>query len=322
MLTTLGLTTTQERIYLDLIAASRLTVDQITARIGDDAGDEVREALQVLERHGLIQVTDGHVEAAPPDLAIDSLLLERMHHLQRARTDLRKWAEQHRPVRPAEEAVRVVVGAAAITQTFDRFQRAAREEVIGFDRPPYTSDHFLNPTELDMLGRGVTFRIVYDRRALEREHAAADIGRFVAAGEQSRVATDVPGKLAVADRRIALLSFPGPADQAEPWAFVVQGSAWVDVLVALFTEVWERASPLRLAPATDVVADLDRWSVPTPTDKRMLSLVMTGLPDKAVASQLGISQRTVQRRLRQLMDITGSSTRMQLGWYIAQNSWL
>jgi hypothetical protein len=35
-----------------------------------------------------------------------------------------------------------------------------------------------------------------------------------------------------------------------------------------------------------------------------------------------MSLRTVQRRLRQLMDLTGSATRMQLGWYVARNDWL
>jgi len=98
--------------------------------------------------------------------------------------------------------------------------------------------------------------------------------------------------------------------------------AWVEVLVALFTEVWERATPLRLGPSDDGEAGHDRWTVPTPTDRWMLSLLMTGLPDKAVASQLGMSLRTVQRRLRQLMDLTGSATRMQLGWYVARNDWL
>ncbi|MFF0365922.1 helix-turn-helix transcriptional regulator [Micromonospora sp. NPDC005087] len=86
--------------------------------------------------------------------------------------------------------------------------------------------------------------------------------------------------------------------------------------------MWDRATPLRLAPATALIDDVDRQGAPTPTDRQILSLLMTGLPDKAVASQLGISLRTVQRRLRQLMDATGSATRMQLGWFVARNGWL
>jgi DNA-binding CsgD family transcriptional regulator len=278
--------------------------------------------LAELERAGLVRLASGRARAAPPDLAIDSLLMQRMRELQQARIGLREWVRQ-RATDPMDQGVRMVVGAAAVVQTFDQFLRGAQEEVLGFDRPPYAADFYDNPTELELLDRGVRFRVVYDRRGLERPNAFPQIARFIAAGEQARVAGDVPGKLAVADRRVALLSFPGRADQTgEPWALVVRGATWVEVLAALFTEVWDRATPLRLAPAVDVVDDVDRWSVPTGTDLEMLSLLMTGLPDKAVASQLGVSLRTVQRRLRQLMDATGCDTRMQLGWFIARNGWL
>ncbi|MCA2217927.1 hypothetical protein [Jidongwangia harbinensis] len=314
----LGLTETEERVYRAVLANGSGTVADLAGRLGG----EVEPALVALQEKGLVQRDGDGARAAPPDLAIDSLLLSRMHRLQEARIELRDWATRQQATGAVDQGVHMAVGAAAITQTFDQFLRAAREEVLGFDRPPYTTAKYENPAELELLGRGVRFRVVYDRRALERPDASAVIGRFVAAGEEARAALDVPGKLAVADRRAALLYFPGRNADAEPWALVVRGPAWVEVLVALFTEVWERASPLRLAPATDTLADLDRWTMPTATDRRMLSLLMTGLPDKAVASQLGMSLRTVQRRLRQLMDITGSATRMQLGWFVARNDWL
>lgn len=173
---------------------------------------------------------------------------------------------------------------------------------------------------MELLERGVRFRIVYDRRTLERPTAAQRIGACVAAGEQARVAADVPAKLAVADGQVGMLSFPGPGElPAEPWAFVMRGRPWVEVLAALFGEVWDRATPLRLSPAAD---EIDHRSTPTPADRQILSLVMSGLPDKAVASQLGMSLRTIQRRLRHLMDVTGSATRMQLGFFVARHDWL
>lgn len=313
----LGLTEIQERVYRAVLADGG-TVAELAGRFGGDA----EPALKSLQDKGLVHADGDTARAAPPDLAVDALLLSRMHRLQQARIEVRDWASRQLAAGGADQGVHMAVGAAAIGQTFDRFQRAARDEVLGFDRPPYATATAENPAQFDLLARGVTFKIVYDRRALERPGAAELIGRFVAAGEEARAAPDVPGKLAVADRREALLYFPGRNADAEPWALVVRGPAWVEVLVALFTEVWDRASPLRLAPGSDTLADLDRWNVPTATDRRMLSLLMTGLPDKAVASQLGMSLRTVQRRLRQLMDVTGSATRMQLGWFVARNDWL
>ncbi|TDC36778.1 transcriptional regulator TrmB [Micromonospora sp. 15K316] len=321
VLSAFGLTELEEKIYLALVGGRPGTATELAQRFAADSG-EVVAALDALTRHGLVRLVGDQAAATSPDLAIDSLLTQRIRELQEARIDLREWLRQQRTADPADPGVQMVVGVSAILQTFDQFLRGAEEEVLGFERPPYAADFSDNPAELELLGRGVRFRVVYDRRGLERPGASTHIGRFIAAGEQARVATDVPAKLAVADRRMGLLSFPSRDDTVEPWALVVRGATWVEVLVALFTEIWERATPLRLAPATTVLDDADRWTVPTPTDRQILSLLMTGLPDKAVASQLGISLRTVQRRLRQLMDVSGSATRMQLGWFVARNNWL
>ncbi|MBQ1028468.1 helix-turn-helix domain-containing protein [Glycomyces sp. NPDC047369] len=321
MLGAFGLSELEEKVYLELVRGSAGTAAELAPRVAATVA-ELEHALDALTRAGLVRVVAGRAGAAPPDLAIESLLNQRMRELQEARVGLWDWLRQQRPADPMDQDVQLVVGVPAIMQAFDQFLRGAQEEVLGFDRPPYAAVLQDNPTEIEMLGRGVAFRVVYDRRGLERPGAAAHIGQFVAAGEQARVAANVPGKLAVADRRVALISFPARADSTEPWALVVRGATWVEVLVALFTEVWDRATPLRLAPASEVVDDVERQSTPTLVDRQILSLLMTGLPDKAVASQLGISLRTVQRRLRQLMDATGSATRMQLGWFIARHDWL
>ncbi|MEU4481340.1 helix-turn-helix domain-containing protein [Micromonospora sp. NPDC023966] len=321
MLGAFGLTGPEEKVYLELVGGRPGTATELAERLAIGV-DEIEEALARLGRSGLVRVIAGRAGAAPPDLAIDSLLAQRVRELEEARTGLWEWLRQQRGADPIDQGVQMVVGVAPLMQTFDQLLRGAQEEVLGFECPPYAPQLNDNPTELELLGRGVAFRVVYDRRALERPGAAGHIGRFVAAGEQARVAVNVPGKLAVADRRMAMLSLPGGTESTEPWAVMVRGATWVEVLVALFTEVWDRSTPLRLAPATAVLDDVDRRAVPTPVDLRILSLLMTGLPDKAVASQLGVSMRTVQRRLRQLMDVTGSATRMQLGWFAARNNWL
>jgi hypothetical protein len=44
-----------------------------------------------------------------------------------------------------------------------------------------------------------------------------------------------------------------------------------------------------------------------------LANLVAGLTDRANAHRLGVSERTVQRRIRELMDWSDSGTRMQLG---------
>ncbi|MFN8167867.1 MAG: hypothetical protein U0S36_03690 [Candidatus Nanopelagicales bacterium] len=45
------------------------------------------------------------------------------------------------------------------------------------------------------------------------------------------------------------------------------------------------------------------------------------MTDQALAGQLGLSLRTVQRRIRVLMDKAGVDTRIQLGWYAGRANW-
>ncbi|GAA1990701.1 hypothetical protein [Catenulispora subtropica] len=48
-----------------------------------------------------------------------------------------------------------------------------------------------------------------------------------------------------------------------------------------------------------------------------LDNLVSGMTDRANAHRLGVSERTVQRRIRELMDWSGSGNRMQLGRHAA-----
>ncbi|MFI0084783.1 winged helix-turn-helix transcriptional regulator [Streptomyces bobili] len=56
-------------------------------------------------------------------------------------------------------------------------------------------------------------------------------------------------------------------------------------------------------------------------DRRILALLLAGLTDLTTATQLGLSPRTLHRRLRHLMDMAGVRTRMQLGAHAVRNGW-
>ncbi|NUR30966.1 MAG: hypothetical protein HOV83_34815 [Catenulispora sp.] len=60
------------------------------------------------------------------------------------------------------------------------------------------------------------------------------------------------------------------------------------------------------------------WSRHLPPDyTRTLGNVVAGMTDRANAHRLGVSERTVQRRIRELMDWSASANRMQLGRHAA-----
>lgn len=66
--------------------------------------------------------------------------------------------------------------------------------------------------------------------------------------------------------------------------------------------------------ATETGIDTATWSEELgPDHDQALANLVAGLTDHASAHRLGVSERTVQRRIRELMDWSASSNRMQLG---------
>ena len=61
---------------------------------------------------------------------------------------------------------------------------------------------------------------------------------------------------------------------------------------------------------------------PDELDLQVLSLLIAGASDARVARQLDVGLRTVQRRVRSLMDATAATTRIQLGWAAYERGWL
>ena len=49
-------------------------------------------------------------------------------------------------------------------------------------------------------------------------------------------------------------------------------------------------------------------------DPKLVELLELGLKDEAIARYLGVSLRTVRRRVAHLMAVNGVDTRFQLGW--------
>ena len=55
-------------------------------------------------------------------------------------------------------------------------------------------------------------------------------------------------------------------------------------------------------------------------DEPILRLLLNGVPDKAIAARLQVSERTVQRHVRILLAKAGARNRMQLGQILARRS--
>lgn len=359
MLSALGLDEVQESAYRTLVRLGAAEVPELALRLARPEEDTER-ALHRLERQGLAARSSGRARrwvAVPPGTALGTLLSQRRHELARAEQAAAALADAYRDGSAGATVHEVVEGACGTTAVGHRSRQllaAADGEVCalvpGAERLPPGGP----------APRGVRHRIVIERALLARPAALGELYAALGTGceAQIRVVDQVPTTLLVADGRLALVTLerpphrPGPDgpaddDQAaaparrltagrpgarrrgpgraagEPDALIVHPSGLLTALLALFESVWRDAVPLRLDaaeaahPTPAPVAD-----GPDAVDLDILSLLLSGLTDASVAKQLELGLRTVQRRVKGLMELAGVSTRLQLGWHAYERRWV
>ncbi|PWI15283.1 TrmB family transcriptional regulator [Streptomyces sp. Act143] len=334
MLEAAGIAPELEAVYRLLVTAGGATAEDIARRTDLDGTDST-QVLEALVRQGLATHTDGTprmFRAVPPDIA----LLPRIKHtadaLDTARAEAGRLLETYRETARRHDAgqlLEVITGAEALRQRLKQIQVNAREEMLWFCRAQYVAmPSGSNSEEFEALARGVRYRVLYEKAFFDDEGAIDNVAAGVRAGEVARSVPWLPLRLAIADRSVGI--FPlvpgGPhGSPGEPTTALVRDSSLLDALVALFESYWENAVPLHLSAEGDDLSPDD--SMPhhpalSPADSKLLSLLVAGVADKAIASQLGLSRRTVQRRIQSLMTRAGAGTRMQLAWQAARRGWL
>ncbi|MEU6813031.1 helix-turn-helix domain-containing protein [Streptomyces sp. NPDC046831] len=323
MLAAIGLDETHESAYRALVSVGAAEVSDLARRLALGERDTER-ALRCLERHGLAAQSSarpGRWVAAPPGVALGALLTQQRHELEKAELAAALLAEEYRAAaaEPAvHDLVEVVTGAPAVAQRFLQLQLGATEEVCALvTGNPVVVSGAENDAEEQAAGRGVRYRVVVERAVLDLPDGVAQLTAALGRDEQVRVAEKVPTKLVVADRALAMV--PLTSHTAEPSALVVHASGLLELLSGLFESVWRDALPLRLGASGVTELGPDG---PDGTDLEVLSLLLAGLTDASVAKQLDLGLRTVQRRVRRLMELAGVTTRLQLGWHAYEHGWV
>lgn len=203
----------------------------------------------------------------------------------------------------------MVTGADAVQSCWERLHASANEEGLVFIRPSP-----LQPDERVALADGVQVRAVYDREGLEQPGAIAALYGHAAAGEQARVYSPVPVELVIVDRRAAMI--PLVTDVPDAVALLLRPCGLLDALVLSFEMIWEQASPFNPTAREVNLGNGGGGTLPADVE-RILPLLAVGLRDDCIARELGLSARTLDRRLRAMMRTWGAATRFQAGWLAA-----
>jgi hypothetical protein len=299
----LGLSAEERAVYELLGEHPSATLAELaTAWSGNGSLPEV---LLRLERRSLVHSVPGspvRFRATAPMVAFEALLADYENRLEQARHHVSTLDSAYRARPSSQDAtamIEVVTGQRAIAQRLAQIHRGARTQISVLAKPPgFTCD------EPPATAQGLTLRTIYDRSAIEHPGTLSTVERSMRDGQHARVLPDLPVRLLLADDAVAVLPLQRNSDADA--VTIVHPSAMLDGLVKLFDGLWQRALPLPPLP--------NRANADT---QRLITLLLSGLTDEAIGHQLGLSHRTVQRRVATLMADLGAHTRFQAGMQAA-----
>ncbi len=309
MLGALGVDQPAEQLYRSVLRRPRTALAAHLGPLGwtQEEGDT---ALRRLRDHRLVRVGDGgelvsdHPRAALERLvhAEEARLATRRQELARVRDSIDQFAADHRVGQelsarsaPARERVDradlVAVQEHLAASTSGPVRRAVRTQ------PPYAAGEF--PTLRRQLEHGREQRSLYAADTVAG--CATWRAQWAAAGESQRVSPTLPSDFVAFGPDVALGSTEWGRDDGD--YVVLRDPMVVAAFVELFDRLWSAAADL--AP---VAAGEDG----------LLDLMRQGLKDEAIARVLGVSLRTVRRRVSALMSDHGVDTRFQLALRLAE----
>lgn len=311
----LGISVIEERAYRVLLERHTATVADVAACLETTRG-VARRLLADLETLGLATHTPKVPRvyvAAPPEFAIAALVKQRQAMLERVRVAIPDLEEQSaRSTSGHEPVLETIRSCAHLGVVLEQLYKSFRSEVMGFQRAP-TLAPALNPPR--KVRSGVRVRTISDNSILEIPGTLARIKEDIAQGEQARTLPELPFKMLIFDRRAAIISLGRDTLEKAP-ALLIHGGEMIEALCRLFECAWERAMPIIFGHVDGAESSAGSFHATGPEDA-LIPLLAAGLNDKAIALELGVSSATLNRRMGELMRISGTRTRFQLGWRAA-----
>lgn len=309
------------RVYLALVRLPHPTRELLLAQ-GIPAA-RLDPALATLAAQGLITLGAGGAFEVPPPLATIPQYagaLERRAGTARAAAE--ELSQLYYAVRAHEPdpavGVRVLQTledlAAATNQAVALAQRTIRSLLAMTDR---SRDVIRAPLlshrepSVGADGRVVAMQTVWDSSVLKEPGAVEALAARDAGGEAQRFLAGLPISVIVVDHTTCIVEWS--RDDPGPQGLLGHSPGAVTAGLRLFERFWDLATPMGRASSG---VDLDT------RDATVLRLMAAGVADAGIARQTGLSQRTVERRVRHLMDRLGAQTRFQAGVLAVHREWL
>ncbi|MGH3675399.1 MAG: TrmB family transcriptional regulator [Mycobacterium sp.] len=254
----LDLSPYEARILLALLRLGAANTAQL-ARVSGVPRTSTYQILEELNQRGLAQrvSNEGPAMYASPGRdevfrRLDAAQEERLRLHRERTTRLREQLAEAFPESPSPAGpyVHVIQGAGQVSHMYDRLVTQASSELLVFNRPPYSyREDRVNPAVLSALERGVASRVLYEAEQWHAEQSAdfrEAMKVYHEAGVDGRLVEDLPLKLAVVDRQVALLAMADPVqpDIGFPTTLLVEHPGYAGLQADAFEQRWASASPI------------------------------------------------------------------------------
>jgi sugar-specific transcriptional regulator TrmB len=321
-LAALGVGTPEELAYRVLLRGPSLRLNELAAalHVPPSKARAIAEALTAKGLAVMLRQRPLVYRAVPPEIALDLLVRRQSEALSRAGAAAMKLIEEFRPrsfqVAGAGDVIEVLDSQERVLQAIAEVQRSAQRECLCLDKPPYVTGppNTVDGAEIQGLARGVAYRTLIDVEAFDAPGVLERVRTCMQAGAQLRVASNLSLKLLIADDRAGLI--PMSLQALGGPVLLLRASSLLEALREYFDLLWRQAAPLALASEGSVRSDVAGARIPIDVDQ-LLPRLAAGLNDKAIASQLGVSPRTFDRRIDEFMHGLHARTRFQAGWLAA-----
>lgn len=198
------------------------------------------------------------------------------------------------------------ISTSVVTQLLAESAGMVRSFVLTVEQGPALDGSTVRANRTRM-ERGDSQRAIYPAEVLTTVRGRRWLDVWAGAGEDQRVLPSTATEFAVfGDTAVVAL---GRWDDLDGGYVLLRDPLVVRLYSAYFDLAWRHAVPVPNAAGGADAGDAD--------DPRLVDLLELGLKDEAIARHLGVSLRTVRRRVARLMSVNGVDTRFQLGWVLA-----
>ncbi|MFW5471634.1 helix-turn-helix transcriptional regulator [Knoellia sp. CPCC 206435] len=281
---------------------------------------EVAAALTSLEVRGMVNASRREViEVFPPDTTLPAYAADLERQARTTRSAVEGLTHMYHEARAGEGASTATRDIALLAEVDDveaAFFRAARRAESRIVRLVARSERMdrvvIRHAESILAARPTTTSpnlerlLVFEQSILEVEGAFAALATMRADGIEVRLTPHLAFSVLAVDRTTAVIDVTH-LDPTGGGSLYVQQRHLAGALMDMCMGLFAASTPLPRTPRGGALARLHE------RDGQVIALLAAGASDLTIARQLGISQRTVERRVRAVMVELGATTRFQAG---------